>query len=115
MTLLNDVKEYLSIEESETVFDMELLININLAISTLGQLGMPDMETRVIVEATSWPTIEDPQLGNYFKAYIPKKVKFLFDPSANTTVQNATANNLDELEQRMMMRVDQLAREAEEE
>lgn len=113
MTLLSDVKEYLSIDDSETVFDMEIITNINLAISTLGQLGMPGMETLTIEQATDWPTIEDTQLGNYFKAYIPKKVKTLFDPSANTTVHNASEKVLDELEQRMMMRVDQLDREAE--
>lgn len=114
MTVLNDVKEYIGIPEDETVFDMELMTNINLTLSHLGQLGLPGLETILIGSTWNWPTMADPQLNNYFKGYLPKKVKFLFDPSANTTIHNAAAKVLDEIEQRMMMRLDQLDREAAE-
>lgn len=87
--------------DGESPFDVDLIIHINSAFTTLAQLGVgPEEQFRITDESDSWSDF-DYQDIDAVKTYIYLKVKTIFDPPANSFVLNEYKNQIAELEWRM--------------
>jgi hypothetical protein len=90
-SIFNTIKALLGPDADYDVFDHDIIIFINSAISTLTQLGIgPASGFRITGPDETWEQL----LGDYkdlesVKTYIYMKVKLAFDPPANSTVLGA--------------------------
>ena len=102
-SILNSVKQLLGIDESETHFDLDILIHINSIFASLNQMGVGPEETFVIDDAsTVWSEFtEDDALFNNVKTYMYLKVRMIFDPPTSSSVMDAFKRQIDELEWRL--------------
>lgn len=106
-SILNSVKVGLGgITADNTDFDQILLMDINMAFSTLKQLGVGD--TFTISDATAvWSDfITDVSVQEMVKSYVTKKVKMSFDPPMGSAAMEALRNSIAELEWRLNVYVD---------
>lgn len=106
-SILSSVKKLIGISEDDTSFDLDVMLNINAAASTLFQLGVidkpytitskEDIYTDMIPDGT-----ED--LINQVKMYFVYKTRLGFDSSTMTgTVIEALKEMIAEAEWRMMV------------
>ena len=104
-SILNSVKKLVGITEDYEVFDEELKIHINNAIVTLSQLGVPVNEEAFINDASaSYEDVFGKNLAlGAIKAYIPLKVRMVFDSPKATNVLNAMNDAIAETEWRIFM------------
>ena len=107
-SILNTVKVGLGgITIDNTDFDNILIMDINMAFSTLKQLGVgEDFE---ITDATAvWSDYidDDTSVLEMVKSYITKKVKMSFDPPMNSSAVDSLKNSIAELEWRLNVYVD---------
>lgn len=91
-SILNSVKKLCGIAEDYDVFDMDVIINTNSVFSTLEQLGVGPKNGFTISNAE--PTWEDyipdnAKLRNMVMAYVPLKVRQLFDPPTGAAAEAA--------------------------
>lgn len=104
-SILTEIKKMLGIPEDDTPFDVDIIININTAISTLTQLGVgPKAGFSVIDKSNTWEEFvgsEDYVRFIAIKTYIYLKVKQVFDPPTNSAAIEAISNNIKELEWRL--------------
>lgn len=102
-SILNNIKKILGLDESYTVFDVDVLIHINSVFSTLGDLGIGPAEGFAIDDATA--TWDDFLAGdkrkNSVKTYIYLRVKMLFDPPATSYLITAMKEECQQLEWRL--------------
>lgn len=81
-SILNSVKKMVGVDPSLTVFDLDILTNINSVFSDLEQLGIGPVDGFMIEDdAPTW----DDFLGNdnrlnSVKSYMYFRVKLMFDP-----------------------------------
>ena len=107
-SILNSIKDMLGPDSSDEVFDNEILIHINTALSVLTQLGVgPSEGFSVTDEDTSWQEF----LGNakdieMAKSFVFMKVKMVFDPPANSFTLTAMEKACDELAWRLSIATD---------
>lgn len=94
------------IEEDES-FDIDIIIHINTAFSTLTQLGVGPKEGFAIRDKTTLWTefVDDIRLENV-RSYIYLKVRQVFDPPTNSAVLDAISRQISELEWRMNVTAD---------
>ena len=52
--ILTTIKKLLGLTEDYTVFDLDILININSTFSVLAQLGVNDSEEFIATEDSNW-------------------------------------------------------------
>lgn len=106
-SILSSVKKLIGISEDDTSFDLDVMLNINAAASTLFQLGViekpytitskEDIYTDMIPDGT-----ED--IINQVKMYFVYKTRLGFDSSTMTgTVIEALKEMIAEAEWRMMI------------
>lgn len=101
--ILGDVKKTLGIEPDYDVFDRDVVIFINAALSTLNQLGVgPSEGYSISNESDQWSDFmgENPSL-NLIQTYVYLRVRLLFDPPATSFAQDAIQKQILELEWRM--------------
>jgi hypothetical protein len=100
-TILGDIKKVLGIDPSETGFDVDILMHIATAVSTLTQLGIGPLDL-LVDETTAWSDfIGD---SNYYvsaKSYLYVKVKTVFDPPASGQILAAQEAYAKEIEWRL--------------
>lgn len=107
MSILNDIKACLGIDESETVFDTELLILINSVLSNLNQLNIGPEDGYVITGDTEeWSELETRIDITSLRTYVYLKVRMLFDPPATSFLIDAIQRQISELEWRLNIQVD---------
>ena len=102
-SILNSIKQLLGIDESETHFDLDIIININSVFSILNQMGVGPTETfSIIDDSSNWSEfIDDDARFNDVKTYMYLKVRLAFDPPTNSNVLNAMERQINELEWRL--------------
>lgn len=107
-SIFNSIKSLLGPDDSYNVFDPDILIHINTAISVLTQLGVgPSAGFVVTGPNEKWSDfIGDDKTLNMVKTYIYMKVKMAFDPPANSSVLSAYQEACKEYEWRMNVEVD---------
>lgn len=103
-SILNDVKKLLGIMESYEHFDVDIIIHINTAFSTLTQLGIGPSDGFSITNKTeTWADFigDDYLKFQSVKTYIYLKVKMIFDPPSNSSATEAIKSTISELEWRL--------------
>jgi hypothetical protein len=102
-SILTSTKKLLNIHENDTDFDMDVLLHINSAFSTLHQLGVGPENGFAIVDATdTWTSfLGTDQRFNSVKSYIYLKVRLIFDPPATSFHLEAVNRQIQELEWRL--------------
>lgn len=107
-SILSSIKSLLGIEDDYTVFDKDLILQINSAISVLYQLGLDTAKDyRVIDYQNNWSEL----IGDYnnielVKTIIYLRTKKVFDPPQSQTVMSAIDSQIHELEWRLNIEVD---------
>ena len=106
-SILNDVKHTLGLLPEQTAFDIDIIMHVNNAISTLTQLGVGPIEGYMIDDASNmWDEFADDPRLNSVKSYIFLKVKLVFDPPGFGFVIASMERQIQELEYRINVVVD---------
>ena len=93
----------LGISPEDTSFDVNVIMNINTALSILMDLGLTEVEDQLVTDdKMTW----DDLLGGrtdieYVKTYVYQKVKLIFDPPTSTAAIDAMQRSINELEWRI--------------
>lgn len=102
-SILNSTKKILGLSEEYPVFDIDVLMHINTAFSTLNQLGIGPPDGFEILDSTAlWSDFlgVDKRL-NPVKTYVYLRVRLLFDPPTTSYLITATQEQLREIEWRL--------------
>lgn len=102
-SILDSVKDYCNVSESETDFDNELLMYINNAFVLLFQLGVGPETPFVVSDSedlwSNFPVSET--LLPMVKNYVYLKVRMLFDAPQNSSLSTAMKESAAEYEWRL--------------
>lgn len=107
-SILTSIKSMLGIEEEYTIFDNDLIIYINSAISTLYQIGLASADGFTITGADeTWTDL----LSGYsnietVKALLYLQVRKIFDPPQSQSTMAAIDAQISELQWRLNVEVD---------
>lgn len=102
-SVLLSIKQMLGISPEDTSFDVNVIMSINTALTTLMDLGLTEVEDEIVIDDDmTW----DDLLGGrtdieYVKTYVYQKVKMIFDPPTSTAVIDAMQRSISELEWRI--------------
>lgn len=91
-SILNSVKKLCGIAEDYDVFDTDIIINTNSVFSMLEQLGVgPKTGFSISDTETTWTDYipDNVKLRNIVMAYVPLKVRQLFDPPTGAAAESA--------------------------
>lgn len=102
-SILISTKKVLGLLQDYSVFDSDITLHINSALSILNQLGLgPEQGFVVEDESSKWEDLglPDNQLG-LTKTYVFLKARMLFDPPGTSYLIEATSNQLKEYEWRL--------------
>lgn len=105
-TILESVKIACNVPLSETVFDADLLLNINGVISFAQRIGVNGLENLDVDENTEYPTFTEgdgKEVQRLMKLYIPLKVKASWDPSTSASIGSAQNDRVRELEESLLL------------
>lgn len=99
-SILITIRKMIGPSASYDVFDTDLIVNINTAISRLAQLGVgPRPPYKIHDDNDTWAEyLGDSEIYEDVKQYIFLKTKMIFDPPASGTVANAYKEQIDVLE-----------------
>lgn len=102
-SILESVKSVCNINYDNTDFDDVLILYINGALSNLWQLGTFSGDTYSISGSEeTWDSLEvDQSVAPLVKEYVGSKTRMDFDPPQSTSLRDALANRIDELEFRI--------------
>lgn len=105
-SILTSVKKALGLAEAYTAFDVDILLHINSAFSTLYQLGLGPEDGFSIEDKTpTWSAFlgTDKRL-NLVKQWMYLSVRLVFDPPATSFTIDAFKKQLEELTWRISVR-----------
>lgn len=106
-SILNTIKKMLGLTEDYIVYDIDLIIDINMVLATLHQIGLGDEPFVITGSKETWTDLfGDSKNYEMVKSYIYLKVKQLFDPSNSSAMNEAIRNQISELESRISFLVD---------
>lgn len=107
-SILISIKKLLNIEPDDTDFDMDVIMNINMSLSILFQLGIgPKPALKIINSETTWSdlTNNDPNL-EFIKTYVYAKAKIVFDPPQSAAGIQCLKDSINEFEFRAIVASD---------
>lgn len=109
-SILNDVKKALGIDEDYKVFDSDIIMHINAVLGTLNQLGVgPRSGFRISDENTLWSDyLTYGEEIEEVKSYMYLRVRLLWDPPDRGGVLTSFKEQIDQLEWRIVVKVDEL-------
>lgn len=102
--ILESIKKTIGGFEGSNHFDVDLVMFINTALSTLSQLGVEFNEDAFVEDDdTTWADLipNDPKLLGFVKTYIHQKTKLTFDPPQSSALLQALKESINELECRI--------------
>lgn len=108
-SILNSVKKLIGLTEEYKQFDEDLIIHINSVFSILYQLGVGSSPFSITGKDETWDDFigtEDDVNIQDVKSYVYFKTKLMFDPPTNSVVMEAINKQIDELEWRLNVEVD---------
>lgn len=109
-SILLDIKKVLNVPADYDVFDADIIMHINSALTDVNQIGIGPLAGFEIKDSSAtWTSLlgGDPRL-NSVKSLIFLKVKMLFDPPAQSFTQSAIDKQITE----MMWRLEVMANPA---
>lgn len=105
-SILITIKKMLGLVPEYTVFDSQVIADINSALSILHQLGVGDGYFIVTGEDEKWDDlIPDPRFA-FVKTWLYMKVKLMFDPPTSSYAADEMKNQIAELEWRINSEVE---------
>lgn len=107
-SILITIKKMLGIDAHYEHFDVDIIMDINMALNVLNQIGVGPKEGFSIkdAEATWTDFIGDNRKLEMVKTYIYLKVKQIFDPGTSSSLNSAIEQQIQELEWRLSVQVD---------
>lgn len=98
-SILTSTKKVLGIVEADESFDVDILMHINSAFSTLNQLGIgPEDGFLIEDKAPTWDDfLGDDKRLNSAKSYVYLRVKLFFDPPNTSFVLQSMEKQIEEL------------------
>lgn len=108
-SILTSIKKLLGINDSDTQFDIDIVMHINTVFSILTQLGVgPSSGFSIADKNTLWADFLGATTNNLelVKSYVYLRVKLLFDPPQSSFVTDAMERNAKELEWRIYVTID---------
>lgn len=102
-SILLSIKKLLGVGTEYEVFDTDIVIYINSALSTLTQMGVgPTEGFKIKDENDKWDDFvpEDPRFES-IKTYVYLKVKLLFDPPYSSSILESIKETIKEHEWRL--------------
>lgn len=107
-SILTSVKKLLGIQEDNEVFDLEIMMNINTAITILTQIGIGPSDGYVVTskEDTYEMWLGDMTQLHSVKLYLYYRTRLSFDPPTQGSVMTAIQDQIKELEWRLNVQVD---------
>ena len=106
-SILATIRLGVGVPEDYTVFDTELIMDINSAFMVLYQLGVGDAPFQITGEDEVWSSyiaLSDNLEG--VKTYIRDSVKLMFDPPMNSFLVDLLERRKKEFEWRINVQVD---------
>lgn len=102
-SILNNTKKILNIAETDTSFDLDVIVPINSTLSSLNQLGVgPAGGLQIEGSEETWGDLAVP--GSWLgliRTYVFLKVKMIFDPPGTSFHIEAMERQITEHEQRI--------------
>lgn len=104
-SILNSIKDLLGPDSGYDVFDNEILIHINMALSVLTQHGVGPSEGFIVKDedATWQDFLGDSKDLEMAKTYVYMKVKMAFDPPTSSFMLTSLKEACQEYEWRLMV------------
>ena len=101
-SILNSVKKLLGISIDETHFDDELIMHINSALMSAGQIGIGESDVIISSDENTWDSLigESTNLESV-KLYVYLKVRLIFDPPTSSFVLDSIERQITQLEWRL--------------
>ena len=102
-SILDTIKQMLGPDAQDSSFDVDLIIDINSAISGLTQLGIgPQTGFEIGDNTAKWSDLlnGDKRFG-FAKTYVYLKTKLIFDPPQNAAVIESIKEQIKEMEWRL--------------
>lgn len=112
-SILLTVKDMIGPSIDYGVFDTQLVMQINSFLNVLTQLGVGSQEGFEITgDEEKWSDLlgDQEKLLNMCKSYISIRTRLVFDPPTSSFVIDALKKNADELEWRIYIMVQEMAR-----
>jgi len=116
-SILKSTKKLAGLSEDNTVFDLEILTDINAAFSSLSQVGIGN-GAPIEDDRAQWSSLELPvEQLNLVKTYISDKVRLAFDPPGTSFLIQILKDRIQEQEWRLNVfaEADRVISEVEEE
>lgn len=110
--ILESVKNYLGIFPEYDVFDEQIKMHINMAFSTLYQLGVGEIDDlgpiRIEGSDETWADLfaDQKDLIGLIKEYVSAKVRIVFDPPSSSFVLEQFNKLISELEFRIIVQAE---------
>ena len=111
-TVRRCVAKIISDPDDQSVFDDQLIIHINSALSTLTQLGVgPKDGFKITGSSELWSDfIADNTVFELVKEFVVLRVQMAFDPPSNSFLVDAIKGQLDELSWRILVYAEEINR-----
>lgn len=108
-SILTSIKKMLGISEEYEAFDLDIMICINSALSSLNQLGVGPADGFIVRnKSDSWiDLIGDSKKFESVKNYVYLKTRMTFDPPTNSSIASSFENQIKELEFRLTVKAEQ--------
>jgi hypothetical protein len=101
-SILTSVKKILGQAESDTSFDVDIVLHINSVFAVLDQLGVGPAGGFVIEDSTAtWDDFVTDTRMNSVRTYVYLRVRLLFDPPSTSFVIDSMNKQIAELEWRL--------------
>ena len=111
-SILNSVKKLLGITQEEPHFDQEIIMHINSALMTLGQIGVGETDVIISSDAETWSSVIGANTNlEGVKLYVYLKVRLIFDPPTNAFVLDSIERQITQLEWRLNVQVEEFVPE----
>lgn len=105
-SILTDVKHKIGPSEEFSYYDKDIIDAINLAFSTLTQIGVGVEGFRIEDDTATWDNFTtDPTLLSLVQTYVYEKTRLVFDPPINSFLLSSMEEQLKEMEWRMLTEV----------
>lgn len=96
-SILTSTKQLLGFESSYTVYDLDVITQINAHFAVLQQIGIGPENGFMIMDATpTWSDFFTEHAMNMVKTYVFIKTKLIFDPPASPLAITALDKQADE-------------------
>lgn len=106
-SILASVKKILGLPMDYTPFDPDIIINVNAVFLILFQIGVGDKAFSITDECSAWTDFtNDEDILGLIKAYVPLKVRMMWDIPTSSAQVEAYNRMIAELESRISMAVD---------